>query len=238
MKTWRIITYNIHKGVTPFRSLGVIERVLLSLKESEADFLLLQEVMGERKTKRSVVESQLESLADKRWPYHAYGRNAVFPTRNHGNAVLSAAPILHFHNKDLSVYQVEKRGLLHCELGAPTKGLHLCSVHLDLFEITRRIQLERLVAYLHKHLPKNAPLILGGDFNDWGHKVGKRLKREFGVEELSARTFPAWHPVLHLDRLYVRGIHVKKCVALGEFPWNRLSDHLPLYMEFQVKARL
>src|SRR4051812_45985770 len=41
-KTWRLITYNIHKGVAPFRSLDVIDRVRLSLKESRADFLLLQ----------------------------------------------------------------------------------------------------------------------------------------------------------------------------------------------------
>jgi endonuclease/exonuclease/phosphatase family metal-dependent hydrolase len=235
VKTWRLVTYNIHKGVAPFRSMDVIERVRVSLKESEADFLLLQEVVGERKLKRAQVENQLESLADQRWPYHAYGKNAIFPTRNHGNAILSAAPITHFHNKDLSVYQIEKRGLLHCELDAPVKGLHLCSVHLDLFEFTRKVQVDRLVAYIKKYVPTNAPLILGGDFNDWARKVGSHLEKELGVEELSARSFPSWHPILRLDRLYVRGIRVKKFTALEDFPWNRLSDHLPLYLEFQLK---
>jgi endonuclease/exonuclease/phosphatase family metal-dependent hydrolase len=215
--------------------MGVIDRVRLGLKESEADFLLLQEVVGARRLKRAKVENHLESLADERWPFHAYGRNAVFPHRNHGNAILSAAPILRFHNKDLTVYQVEKRGLLHCELGAPLEGLHVCSVHLDLFELTRRIQVGRLIDYLRKHVPKNAPLIVGGDFNDWARKVGARLEEELGLEELSAPSFPSWHPVLRLDRLYVRGIRVKNFMALEEFPWNRLSDHLPLYLEFQAK---
>ena len=109
MKTWRLITYNIHKGVAPFRKLSVIDRVRLSLKESEADFLLLQEFVGERQLSRSKTERHLEALADERWPYHAYGKNAIFPTRNHGNAVLSSQPIEKFHNLDLTIYPVEKQ---------------------------------------------------------------------------------------------------------------------------------
>jgi endonuclease/exonuclease/phosphatase family metal-dependent hydrolase len=234
MKTWRLITYNIHKGVPPFRSLSVLDRLRLSLKESEADFLLLQEVVGERRLSRAKVERQLEHLADERWPYHAYGKNAVFPTRNHGNAVMSAVPIRKFHNKDLSVYQLEKRGLLHCELDSAMKGLHLCSVHLDLFEFTRSRQVDSLVKYLKHHVPENQPLILGGDFNDWAERVGGRLHEELGVEELSQPSFPSWAPFLRLDRLYVRGVKVLKFAALEAPPWNRLSDHLPLYLEFRI----
>lgn len=235
MKTWRLITYNIHKGVPPFRSLSVIERVRLSLKESRADFLLLQEVVGEH-VSRKKVQSQLEHLSDKRWPHHAYGKNAIFPTRNHGNAVLSAVPILRYHNKDLSIYRLERRGLLHCELKEPLEGLHLCSVHLDLFEMTRKKQVDKLVEYLGDKIPPGSPLIVGGDFNDWARKVGHRLEEELGVKELTARSFPSWHPILRLDRLYVRGIKVKKFTALTEYPWDRLSDHLPLYLEFQLKG--
>lgn len=237
MKTWRLITYNIHKGMAPFRSLSVIERVSLSLKKSKSDFLLLQEVVGERRLSHSKVESQLEHLADERWPHHAYGKNAIFPTRNHGNAVLSAVPIQRFHNKDLSMYRLERRGLLHCELKEPLKGLHLCSVHLDLFELTRKRQLDLLVGYLTEKIPAGAPLILGGDFNDWAQKVGPRLAQKLGVTELSERSFPSWGPLLKLDRLYVRGIKVKKFGALDGEPWNRLSDHLPLALEFQVPAK-
>jgi endonuclease/exonuclease/phosphatase family metal-dependent hydrolase len=234
MKTWRLITYNIHKGVAPFRNLSVIDRVRLSLKESDADFLLLQEVVGERHWPQAKVERHLESLADEKWPYHAYGKNAIFPTRNHGNAVLSSVPIKGYFNHDLTVYSVEKRGLLHCTLDWKAPGLHLCSVHLDLFEFTRKVQLESLVRYLREKIPADVPLILGGDFNDWARKVGSRLERELGVRELCAPSFPAWHPILSLDRLYVRGIRVKSFRALESPPWNRLSDHLPLCLEFQL----
>ncbi len=234
MKTWRLITYNIHKGVTPFRNLNVVDRVRLSLKESDADFLLLQEVVGEKRLSRAKVEKHLESLADERWPYHAYGKNAVFPTRNHGNAILSAEPIKKFFNKDLTVYSVEKRGLLHCVLDWKAPGLHLCSVHLDLFEFTRRVQVEALTRYLKEHIPPEAPLILGGDFNDWNRKVGLQLEQELGMQEFLAPSFPAWHPILPLDRLYVRGVKVSKFEAWAHAPWNRLSDHLPLCLEFRL----
>jgi endonuclease/exonuclease/phosphatase family metal-dependent hydrolase len=83
-------------------------------------------------------------------------------------------------------------------------------------------------------VPKNAPLILGGDFNDWAEKVGFSLAAELGVIEHSAPSFPSWHPILKLDRLYVRGVKVNKFEALTESPWNRLSDHLPLCLEFSA----
>jgi endonuclease/exonuclease/phosphatase family metal-dependent hydrolase len=234
MKTWKLITYNIHKGVGPFRSLSVVDRVKLSLRESDADFLLLQEVVGERQRERAQVERQLEALADKRWPFHAYGKNAVFPTRNHGNAVMSSVAIKAFHNQDLTIYPVEKRGALHCELDWPGFGLHLCSVHLDLFEYTRKQQVAALVAYLKKAIPEGAPLILGGDFNDWARKVGRVLEAELGLKEFSAPSFPSWAPIVRLDRLYVRGVSVQSFRALKGDPWSQLSDHLPLCLEFQA----
>jgi endonuclease/exonuclease/phosphatase family metal-dependent hydrolase len=217
--------------------MSVIDRVRLSLVESQADFLLLQEVVGERQEPQKKVVRHLEALADERWPHHAYGKNAVFPTRNHGNAILSSLPIAKFHNKDLSVYSVEKRGLLHAELEWGETKLHLCSVHLDLFEITRKKQVQMVVEYLKHHVPKDEPLIVGGDFNDWAEKVGARLEKSLGLHEHSSPSFPAWHPILRLDRLYVRGVKVTKFRALEKAPWNRLSDHLPLEIEFQLKMK-
>jgi endonuclease/exonuclease/phosphatase family metal-dependent hydrolase len=232
MKKYRLITYNIHKGIHPLRSLNVIDRLRIALVESRADFLLLQEVVGERK-ERAKVERQMEALADERWPYHAYGKNAVFPTRNHGNAILSSMPIKKFHNFDLTVYPVEMRGLLHAEVDFGGRSVHLCSVHLDLFEFTRRRQIEAMIGYLKETVPAKEPLILGGDFNDWARKAGPRLRKALQVEEQTTASFPAWRPMVALDRLYVRGIKPLRFEALGGTPWNRLSDHLPLALEFR-----
>lgn len=232
MKKYRLITYNIHKGVHPLRSLNVIDRLRIALVESRADFLLLQEVVGERK-ERAKVERQMEALADERWPYHAYGKNAVFPTRNHGNAILSSMPIKKFHNFDLTVYPVEMRGLLHAELEIDGRPLHLCSVHLDLFEFTRKRQIEAMIGYLQQTVPEKEAMILGGDFNDWARKAGPRLGASLKLREHAAPSFPAWHPLVALDRLYLRGVKSLSFEALGGTPWNRLSDHLPLALEFR-----
>ena len=236
MKTYRLITYNIHKGVAAFKNLSVIDRIRIALKESDADFLLLQELVGERQHKASKVEKHLEILADTRWPYSAYGKNAVFPTRNHGNAILSSAEIKEFHNLDLTIYPIEKRGLLHTVVNIGPKQLHLCSVHLDLFEYTRKQQVKKIVRYLKKHIPEEAHLILGGDFNDWAKKVGGVFEAELGLTEYFGPSFPSWRPILCLDRVYVRNVKVKDFSVLEDEPWNRLSDHLPLKLEFQLPS--
>ena len=49
-----------------------------------------------------------------------------------------------------------------------------------------------------------------------------------------ARTFPAWFPLLPLDRIYVRGFEIKEARILGGSPWSGLSDHLALYAELKI----
>jgi endonuclease/exonuclease/phosphatase family metal-dependent hydrolase len=44
-------------------------------------------------------------------------------------------------------------------------------------------------------------------------------------------TFPAWYPVLPLDRIYVRGARDHWPMPLGRRPWTSLSDHAPLAAE-------
>ena len=53
------------------------------------------------------------------WSDYAYGRNAVYPEGHHGNAVLSRFPIEHYENRDVSVGESEKRGLLYCRITPP-----------------------------------------------------------------------------------------------------------------------
>jgi len=49
-----------------------------------------------------------------------------------------------------------------------------------------------------------------------------------------ARTFPAWLPVLSMDRIYYRGLNVVDCSHLQGQPWRRMSDHTPLLAEFKL----
>jgi endonuclease/exonuclease/phosphatase family metal-dependent hydrolase len=184
---------------------------------------------------------QYEFLADTIWHQHAYGRNAVSPAGHHGNALLSKFPILRHRNVDVSADfdGDEKRGLLHCELEIPGSDvpLHAICVHLGLKEAQRQRQIDLLGQLLREAVPANAPLVIAGDFNDWRLCAHQRLQAELHLQEVHAhahgrtpRTFPARHPVLRLDRIYVRNLRHAP-IGLPKRPWSHLSDHAPLAAE-------
>jgi endonuclease/exonuclease/phosphatase family metal-dependent hydrolase len=86
---------------------------------------------------------------------------------------------------------------------------------------------------------ENEPVIIAGDFNDWGNRLGGDLRTHLGVKEVfdsvedpalqvPARTFPALIPWLRLDRIYTRGFAVESAEVLHGAHWARLSDHAPI----------
>ncbi len=183
-----------------------------------------------------------EFLADAIWPQFAYGRNAIYPHGDHGNALLSKFPIVAYHNRDVSV-RGEKRGLLHCVLRIPNAMLdvHTICVHLGLKESHRNAQLEHLCRVVNTEVPRNAPLVVAGDFNDWRRRSHRVLDRCAGLREVfvqahgrPAKTYPARWPVLSLDRIYVRNAAVHAPVVLPRHPWSHLSDHAPLAAEIEL----
>jgi endonuclease/exonuclease/phosphatase family metal-dependent hydrolase len=250
MRPLRIVSYNIHKGFTAANLGFVLKRIKASIEEVEADLVLLQEVLGHHEVHGSKIEdwpttSQFEYLADKLWPHFAYGKNAVYTEGHHGNAILSKFPITFWENQDVSLNQLERRGLLHAVIDIPGvhPPLHAICVHLGLLENDRLAQVERLGERIAGMVPGNAPLIVGGDFNDWREKLSPILKSELGLEEAfllrtgsHARTFPSWFPALKLDRLYFRGIECRSALLAESKTWRELSDHLPIIAEFGIEA--
>ena len=116
-----IATYNIHKGFSRFNRRMVMHELRDRLRELNADIVFLQEVQGEnirnvQRHKHYPVIPHHEFLAGQIWPYHAYGKNAVYTNGHHGNAVLSRYPISQWENLDISTHRFESRGLLHCEI--------------------------------------------------------------------------------------------------------------------------
>src|SRR6187549_4157053 len=98
-KNLRIATFNIHKGLSIFNRRVVIHTLRDQLRALGADIVFLQEVAGRqdiqaRRHGNWPREPQHEFLADLVWQDHAYGRNAVYETGEHGNAILSRYPIL------------------------------------------------------------------------------------------------------------------------------------------------
>jgi endonuclease/exonuclease/phosphatase family metal-dependent hydrolase len=237
-----IATYNIHKGFSHFKRRMTVHQLRDNLRTLGADIIFLQEVVGQHKGHAERFEDwpsapQHEFLADSVWTDFAYGKNAVYDEGHHGNAILSRYPIVRWNNVDVSAHRFESRGLLHCEISMPawSENLHCICVHLGLFKRGQSLQLQALEQHIEQLVPKHAPLVIAGDFNDWRELASGILVRRLNLSEVFeltggrvARSFPSALPLFRLDRIYVRGFHVENAQVHQGRPWSRISDHAVL----------
>lgn len=241
----KILTYNIHKGFSSGNRRFILREIRNLLHNIDADIVFLQEIYGKHSASEKKIEnwpdaSQFEYLADEIWQHHAYGKNAIYRNGHHGNAILSKYPFIEWENIDVSLLRSASRSLLHGSIEVTTgQKVHVICVHLGLFGREREMQLTRLIDRINSHVPIDEPLIIAGDFNDWRSKAEKHFTSDLDVKEAFknttgryARTFPAWMPLLTMDRIYSRGLNVVSCTHLHGHPWRKLSDHIPLYAEF------
>lgn len=242
MKTLRVATYNIHKGV---QGIGLRKRLEIhnlghAVEQLDADIICLQEVRKEHRG---------HALQFKNWPaigqaeflapmgYQAiYQSNALTRHGEHGNALLSRWPVLTHQHEDMSDHRFEQRGLLHVEVLVNGLAMHTVVIHLGLLRASRVRQVQQLVQFVEREIPPDAPLLVAGDFNDWGTTVQQALSKT-GLEafqEKRVATFPSRLPLVQLDYVYARGLKpVSVEVPRGPI-WARMSDHLPLIAEFEI----
>ena len=239
----RVVSYNIHKGVQgmgPARRLE-IHNLGHAVEQLDADIVCLQEV---RKLNRK------EAAYFDRWPevpqaeylapegYEAvYLTNAYTKDGEHGNALLSRWPVVGYQHEDISDHRFEQRGLLHVELEIMGRRVHSIVVHLGLIPGSRLRQIYQLQRFIEREVPPGAPLVVAGDFNDWGAQI-KRALATYGLYEFDdisrVSTYPSRLPVAQLDHVYVRGLTpLSLSVPKGRI-WWRMSDHLPLIAEFKL----
>jgi endonuclease/exonuclease/phosphatase family metal-dependent hydrolase len=249
--SFRVFSYNIHKGFSGGRKRYTLDRMREAIRKLNPDLLFLQEVHGQhdrhqKNIKNWPLGSQFEYLAEELWPHFSYGKNVVYGSGHHGNAILSKFPILHWENMNVSQNRFERRGILHAVLEAPPvrghkKPLHAFCIHLGLFEGDRQKQLQQIMGRITSSVGSQAPLIAAGDFNDWRETANRGLVDQLGLAEAfhqlhgsHARTFPSWLPAIRLDRVYFRGLEVLEAQCLKSPPWNMLSDHTPLEVSFKL----
>jgi endonuclease/exonuclease/phosphatase family metal-dependent hydrolase len=192
----RVATYNIHKGVSSFRSTPRVLALKKAIGAFGADVVFLQEVQG-RHDRYQVRYGEKVRSPHHHWPekaqheffagenlHSAYGMNAVYDHGHHGNALLSGFEISNTRNHDVSDHAYEQRGILHCVLETPSGNVHCYVVHLGLFEGSRRRQTDLLIQCVQDSAPNGEPVIIAGDFNDWRNTLSDCLRMKLGVVEV------------------------------------------------------
>ena len=150
--------------------------------------------------------------------------------------MLSRWPVVSHQQEDMSDHRFEQRGLLHSEVTVHGLAVHVIVVHLGLIKASRVRQLGQLCAFISREVPVDAPVLVAGDFNDWGNTAQTELGAVgfSAFEQERVATFPSRLPVVQLDHIFGRGltplgVHVPR----GRI-WGRMSDHLPLIAEFEL----
>lgn len=266
----RVATYNIHKGVQglgPLRRLE-IHNLGLAVEQMDADLVCLQEVrrVNYREARRFAhwpSVPQANFLAPPGYEV-IYRTNARTRHGEHGNALLSRWPVRGVNHRDVSDHRFEQRGLLHAEVDFHNRRIHVIVVHLGLIAGSRVRQVQQLESFIVQEIPPTDPLIVAGDFNDWGQRVTHMMAAQ-GLHELPAppcaqaamtasvagtahavtsqfvrstaqslATFPSWLPVVQLDHVYARGLTPAGLYVPRGTIWRRMSDHLPLIAQFRL----
>ncbi len=244
MKTFKVATYNIHKGV---QGLGLARRLEIhnlghAAEQFDADIVCLQEVRAfnrqqARRFKHWPDQGQADFLAPEGYT-PVYCTNAITKHGEHGNALLSRWPVLRHRHEDMSDHRLEQRGLLHVTLHIQERDVHVIVIHLGLLPGSRIRQTQQLHDFIEREVPVDAPLLVAGDFNDWGNAVAKMMAT-VGLHtntDKAHATYPSRMPLVQLDHVYARGVHrVATHVPRGPI-WGRMSDHLPLLVEFAWDA--
>ena len=247
----RVATYNIHKGVRgvgPRRRLE-IHNLALGIEALDTDLVFLQEVrLMNRKAERHFPDTKVgwpkEAQADYLAPEGydvAYRTNAVTRDGEHGNALLSRWPMGEPGHHDVSDHRFEQRGLLHVPVRWNGHAVHAIVAHFGLIHASRVRQAQRLGEFIAATVPRGEPLVVAGDFNDWGDKLDELmavcgLDRAFceGAPPSKYLTFPSRIPVFSMDRIYTRGFRCVSTSVPRGTAWARMSDHLPLVAELEL----
>ncbi len=238
----RVATYNIHKGVQgvgPTRRLE-IHNLGHAVEQLDADIVCLQEVRKLHRREQRFFKTwpelpQAEFLAPEGYAA-VYQTNATTRHGEHGNALLSRWPVVSHGHEDMSDHRFEQRGLLHVQVAVEDRVIHVIVVHLGLIAASRLRQTQQLARFVEREIPKEEPVVVAGDFNDWGAKLRPAMHAAGLKDFLGERafTYPSRMPLAQLDFVYARGL---KPVGL-EIPrgriWGRMSDHLPLIAQFSL----
>jgi endonuclease/exonuclease/phosphatase family metal-dependent hydrolase len=231
MKTIRVASYNIHKGVGTDRRC-MPERILDVLAEIGADVVALQEADKRFGIRSAVIAPR---LMDSHSDYKPVPLNIQVDSMGwHGNVILVRKAVQIADHDVLHLPCLEPRGATMAEVKAGDIPLRAFGMHLDLSGLWRRRQ---AAAVIHAAAQGAAmPTVLMGDLNEWS--AGRGCLADFARHYSFApcgRSFHARRPVARLDRImYCARLKLVDCGVHESAAARRASDHLPIWAEFAL----
>lgn len=232
----RVVSYNIHRGLSPFSLRDVAHNIKALLKASKADICCLQEDVSQGLFNQSDLVKTCKDV----WHHNVFTQTIRVQDSKQGNTIATRYPIVSSESFKLSAsLPGEPRRIIICELDVgSTEPLLVACTHFGLTRGHRRQNLNRLLAVLTRY-DHARPMILAGDFNDWLGELSAKLKHEMELFDVYHRlngsmalTFPVFFPCLALDRIYARGLVPRKAFVMKDTHWRKRSDHLPIVADF------
>ena len=243
----RILSYNIHRAIGLDRRFRP-DRIIRIVEHHDPDIVLMQEVDEgvPRSRELDLARELAEALG---YPHYAVGHNVTLRKGRYGNATMTRFPILRERNIDLTIGRRKRRGCQHTTLalsrrGSKTHRLEVFHAHLGLSAKEREGQIGLLVrSHEFADLDRNAPCLVGGDFNDWRSRLQpifhQGLCFDLVTEHANGRpisTHPSFSPRGGLDRIYIRGGLRSHGARRCRMQLSRVaSDHLPVIADLELR---
>jgi endonuclease/exonuclease/phosphatase family metal-dependent hydrolase len=225
----RVVTYNIRSGTDLLGRPRLASQAAV-IRAAAADLVLLQEVAG---------ADQAETLARTAGLQHVvFGAARRVGAAAFGNALLCRWPLHAVTNQPVPGGRLrgQARAVLAATCFWDSQPVHAIGTHFGLLpgEAERAAHIVLAVASARR-----GPLIVGGDLNrPWAAAACHRRLGQTLLDCARADgrwpepTFPAPHPVLRLDYLYVRGLLVREVAVVP----SRAADHRPVLAELERRA--
>ena len=219
-------SYNIHKCVGTDRKFDP-DRIEAVIEEIGADVIAIQEA-----DRRFGDRSALLDLGS----IHRRTGLVPVPVSNghkghgwHGNLLMVRQGSVS-RMRQIRLPGHEPRGALVADLELPSGPVRVVAAHLGLLRQARLIQVAALVAAARDGTDR--PIVLMGDMNEWrAHRRSALLGLApgFGPIGNAVPSFPAYFPMLALDRILARPHTIIEGVEAHDTPVARkASDHLPI----------
>jgi endonuclease/exonuclease/phosphatase family metal-dependent hydrolase len=223
-------SYNIHKCVGTDRRFDP-SRILAVIAEVAPDVIAIQEADRRFGDRGALLD--LDRLHDETGLVPVRIENGHSGHGWHGNLVLvreGAVKGLH----QIRLPGLEPRGALVVDIDLAAGPVRVVAAHLGLLRQSRLRQIEALLH--HARESTGRPVVLMGDLNEWRRQGRSSLvhtQTVFGPLGRGVPSFPAYFPVLALDRVFVLPSEIVEATEAHVSPLARVaSDHLP------VKARI